>query len=318
MVELAAAAALVVGPPSLAGPTIAWGDAHHAWAGGGGGIVVTTNAGVGWRVQSRRPTRQLVAVDGSHAWALSRDLTLRTTDGRHWRSLGAQGLLRLSFVDRSHGFALERLYYLLRTRDGGGTWTPMGGPKRLQSLCFANAHTGWVARDGTVWTTHDGGRHWMKRTLMRPRHGFPIAELYCRGSAVWLVLHDGAAAGTEGYTIFRSLDGGTTWRAVFASFSTRLPTVSNYAGPIAVLGSGVAVLEGACPACGFGSVTFVRMPKRRRATVKNALPGPVAFATRTLGLAVLLRPPRRRPTIYRTTDGGRTWRPSFASSVLRP
>ena len=319
MVELAAAVvAALVGPTNLAGPTVAWGGARHAWAGGGGGIVATTNGGTTWRVESRLPVRQLVGVDASHAWALNRDRTLRTTDGRHWRSLGAQGVLRMSFVDRSHGFAIERLYYLMRTRDGGLTWTQTEGPRELQSLCFSNAHTGWVARGGTVWTTHDAGRHWSKRTLMRTRQGYPIPELYCRGEEVWLVLHDGAAAGTEGYRVLRSLDGGKTWRAVFASFSRRLPLVSNYAGPVAALGGAAAVLEGSCGPCGAGSVTFVRAPNRGRVTLRNVRPGPFAFATRTLGLAILTSSPRGVPAIYRTTDGGRTWARSYASRLLRP
>jgi len=198
------------------------------------------------------------------------------------------------------------------------TWTPTGGPTRLQSLCFSDARTGWVARGGMVWTTEDAGAHWTRRTLMRERQGFPIPELYCHGDNVWLVLHGGAAAGTEGYTIFRSLDRGKTWRAVFASFSTTLPRVSNYSGPIAALGAGVAVLEGSCAPCGAGSVTFVRMPRRLRATLKDVLPGPLAFATRSLGLAVLTPAPRGVPTVYRTTDAGRTWMRAFASTLLRP
>jgi photosystem II stability/assembly factor-like uncharacterized protein len=318
LVELAAAlAAAAIGPAPL-GATVAWGDPHHAWAAGGGGIVATTNAGASWHVESRRPVRQVVAVDGSHAWALSREFTLRTTNGRHWESLGAQAVLRMSFVDRMNGFAIERLYYLVRTRDGGTTWTPMNGPKQLQSLCFSDARTGWVARGGTVWTTDDAGARWTKRTLMRERQGFPTPELYCHGNDVWLVLHRGFALGTEGYSIYRSLDDGTTWRLLFASFSNRLPRVSNYAGPVAAIAGKVAVLEGSCPACGRGSVTFVRTPTHARKTIEDVLPGPLAFATRSLGVAVLTRMPRRMPTIYRTTDGGRTWTRTLASRLLRP
>jgi photosystem II stability/assembly factor-like uncharacterized protein len=318
VLEPFAALALLVGPPPRLGPTIAWGDPAHAWAGGGGGILASGDGGASWRVQSRAPVRELVAADAEHAWALSRDETIRTTDGVHWRSLGAQGLLRLSFVNRSDGFAIERLYYFLRTRDGGLTWTPPGGPTGLQSICFSDARTGWVARGGTVWTTRDAGTHWSGRTLMSVRQGFPVPELFCRGDDVWAVLHDGAAAGSEGYTIFRSFDSGRTWRAAFASFSTTLPRVSNYSGPIAALGRGSAVLEGSCAPCGRGSVTFVRTPSGARTTVPGVAPGPIAFATHSLGLAVLDPLPPGLPTIFRTVDGGRTWKHVLASKRLRP
>jgi photosystem II stability/assembly factor-like uncharacterized protein len=316
--ELAAALALSIGPALQTGPAAAWGDARHAWAAGGGGIVATSKAGVSWRAQARRPVRALAAVDATHAWALSREFTLRTTDGEHWRSLGAQGLDRMTFVDRLHGFAIERLYYFMRTSDGGRTWTAPGGPKGLQSVCFADARTGWVARSGIVWTTHDGGTRWRPHALRRGPLRSPVTELFCHGRDVWAVLHGGAAAGTEGYRIFSSRDGGRAWRALFASFSTTLPLVSNYSGPVAALGGGGAVLEGSCAPCGAGSVTFVRMPGRSRTVLRSTLPGPVAFATRALGLAVLRPAPRGVPGIYRTTDGGRTWRRVFASTLLEP
>lgn len=274
-----------------------------------------SDGGVSWHVQSQRPVRQLVAADATHAWALSRDQTLRTTDGVHWSPLGAQGLLRLSFADRLHGFAIERLAYLVRTDDGGVTWTPLTGPTRLQSLCFADARTGWVARGGTVWATHDHAAHWTKRTLTRDSG---TAGLYCSGGNVWDVVHDGAAAGTQKYTVYHSRDGGATWRAAFATFSTKLPRVSNYAGPVAALRDGGAVLEGACAPCGAGSVTFVRVPGTHRSYIANVLPGPVAFASRSLGLAVLTPSPHGLPSIYRTTTGGRAWVRTFTSRLLRP
>ena len=87
---------------------------------------------------------------------------------------------------------------------------------------------------------------------------------------------------------------------------------------VAALGGAAAVLEGSCGPCGAGSVTFVRAPNRGRVTLRNVRPGPFAFATRTLGLAILTPSPRGVPAIYRTTDGGRTWARSYASRLLRP
>jgi hypothetical protein len=322
MIELLAALAVAVGPtPPYLTPSLAWGDARHAWAGGAGGIVATSDAGASWRIVWRGEGSGLVAADTTHAWALSTNgVTIRTSDGVHWRPLGVQHLLRLSFADATRGFALERDDFVVRTRNGGASWTPTGGPQRLQSICFADARTGWVARAGTVWTTHDAGAYWQARKLMAARQGFPIPDLYCRGHDVWLVLHEGAAAGTEGYRIFRSLDGGATWRAVFGTFVPRLPQVSAYSGAIAALGGGAAVLEGSCAPCGPGTVTFVRTTNGGRTFARTTIPasasGPLAFTTRKLGLAIVTST-RRVPTIYRTRDGGRTWRAVFASRLLR-
>ena len=323
MLELIAAFALFLGPAPLSGPTIAWGDAQHAWAGGGEGILATVDGGRTWKRQTRFPALELAAVDARHAWVLSaQGVTLRMTDGTHWRNLGVQHLLRISFADARHGFALERDAVVMRTNDGGVTWQMIGGPQRLQSICFADARTGWVARNGTIWATHDAGAHWSARTLAPYRQGFAIPELACHGNDVWVVFHGGAAAGTEGYRILRSLDRGTTWRAVFASFDPRLPIVSNYSGPVSVIGRGAAVLEGSCSPCGYGSVTLVRTSdggKRfARTTFRKMWPGPISFVDHLHGLAVLTPPPHGLPTVFRTVDGGLTWKRVLASKLLKP
>jgi photosystem II stability/assembly factor-like uncharacterized protein len=322
VVELVAALVLIIGPVPPNGPTIAWGDAQHVWAGGGGGILASSTGGTAWRRQTRWPALQLSAVDARHAWALSEQgLTIRTTDGVHWRSLGVQHLLSIGFVDARHGYAIERDDFLMRTSDGGVTWRPTGGPQRLQSMCFSTASTGWVARGGAVWTTHDSAHAWKQTTLRPARQGFPVPELGCRGRDVWVLFHEGAAAGTEGYHAYRSLDAGATWKAVLATpFDARLPHISNYSGPFSVIGGHAAVFEGSCSPCGSGTVTFVRTVDGghtfARTTLRNLRPGAVAFADRRHGLAVLTPSPRGAPAVWRTVDGGRRWRPVLHSSAL--
>jgi photosystem II stability/assembly factor-like uncharacterized protein len=310
LAELIAALALFVGPnPPYVLPSVAYGDAQHAWAGTATGIYATADGGAHWRSVSRSEGAGLVAVDATHAWALGANgVTVRTTDGVSWRSLGVQHLLRLSFVDRRNGFALGRDDFVLRTQDAGATWAPVRGPQRLQSLCFGSATTGWVARGGTVWTTADAGVHWHARTLIKGA----IPDLYCRGNDVWAVFHEGAAAGTEGYDVFASFDAGRTWHERYASpFVRGMPHVSNYSGPVAALGGGDAVLEGSCSPCGngYGTVTFVHGAVRT--TLRAKIPGPFAFADRLHGLALLSPSPPGPLSIYRTSDGGRTWRRAF-------
>ena len=318
VLELVAALALFIGPAPADAPTLAFPDAQHGWAGGGGGIFATRDGGASWRLQTRLPARELDAADVRHAWAISdQGVTVRTTDGLQWQTLGVQHLLRLSFVDEENGFALGRDDFVLRTTDGGVTWKPAGGPQRLQSICFSDARTGWVARNGTVWTTRDSGSHWKAKVLIPTRQGYPIPVLGCRGSDVWVELHGGAAAGSEGYAVYRSVDAGATWQAKYAQFllGDRGPRIDAYGGPFAVLGGGDAVVEGSCSPCGYGSVTIIHGAIKK--TFRAAWPGPLAFPDRAHGFVVLTSPRTGVPAVLRTVDGGRAWKPVLASKRLK-
>jgi hypothetical protein len=319
VVELFAALALFIGPTLPSPPSVAWGDAQHAWVGGGAGIFASADGGVTWKKQTPAPGLALTAVDARHAWAISsQGQTVRTTDGVHWLDLGVQHLLNISFVDKLDGFALDPDGMFLRSRDGGATWkSPWGF--RLQSLCFSDAHTGWVARNGTVWTTHDGGAHWKPKLLLRAHDGnAPLPRLSCRNGEVWANITTGAAAGSSAYAIYLSRDTGSTWRAVYGQFLVKnKPRVSAYAGPIVAFGDADAVLEGSCAACGgYGTVTIIH--GQVKATLSDVLPGPMAFGDPLRGLLVLTSPRTGLPSIWRTVDGGAHWKRVLTSKQLKP
>ena len=140
-------------------------------------------------------------------------------------------------------------------------------------LAFADASHGWLARGGTIFAKL--GSVWRPMRLRPTQQGLPIPALGCRGSAVWVVFHEGAGAGTEGYEVYRSLDGGRTWREVLATpAQRRLPSISNYSGPFAVLRGGSAVLAGSCSPCGArGTVTVVRTADGGRTFARRTLRG---------------------------------------------
>jgi photosystem II stability/assembly factor-like uncharacterized protein len=317
VLELVVALALFIGPAQPQAPTIAFADSQHGWAGGGGGVFATIDGGATWRLQTTTPARELDSVDARHAWAISdQGVTARTTDGVHWATLGVQHLMRLSFVDATHGFALTRDDVVQRTTDGGLTWLQTGSPYRLQSVCFADARTGFAARDGTVWTTRDAGATWKPKTLRKANQGFPVPELACRGRDVWVVLHGGAAAGSEGYAVYGSSDAGATWRLKYAQFLARGPRLDAYAGPLAVVVGG-AVLEGSCAPCdGAGTVSIVHGAIRK--TFDGVRPGPLAFPDSSHGFAILTSARTGVPAVWRTTNGGRTWTRVLASKRLKP
>ena len=326
---LGTVAALVV--PGLPGNAVAFADARHGWAGGSGGLLGTIDGGQSWRSELRAPIGAIAALDATHAWALTGDgFILRTADGRTWRRLAAPHLARLQFVDRRHGFGLYRDGVVVRSGDGGRTWPHLSTPGLMQAECFTTTRDGWVARGGSVWTTHDGGLRWTRSRLRPDRQGFPIPDLGCRGRDVWAVFHEGAAAGTEGYYVFRSLDRGSTWRAVLAApFQRRLPTISNYAGPFSALGRGAAIFIGDCSPCeGFGTATVVRTLDggasfQRTTPFHGYRPEALSFVDARRGWLVTgphvaSASAPRHGIVWRTVDGGRRWKVILRSPLLAP
>ncbi len=281
LASLVAAAAVALGPQAPSAPALAFADVAHGWLGGRSGIYSTANGGRSWRRQTTHPGEALAVVDKTHAWAIvDRGRLLRTTDGRRWANLGVLRLDAISFADARRGFALERDGILLRTSDGGDSWRPVSGTPHAQALCFADPRAGWLAQGGTVYATANAGRSWRATRLKHTAQGLPLPQLGCRGTDVWAVLHEGAGAGTEGYEVWRSLDRGRSWRKVLASpWQRRLPAISNFSGPVAVLGRGAAVLAGSCAPCGGrGTITVVSTRDGGLSFTRTTFPGPAPQA----------------------------------------
>jgi photosystem II stability/assembly factor-like uncharacterized protein len=275
LASLIAAAAIALGPQTPYTP-LAFVDPSHGWLATRTAILGTVDGGRTWRREASNAVDQLAATDSTHAWAIvDQGGFLRTIDGRHWQNLGVKRLVAISFVDRRRGFALQRDGILLRTTDGGRFWQSSAGAPTAQALCFSDSSRGWLARGGTVYSTDDGGASWRSTRLHPGRQGYPIPALGCRANDVWAVLHEGAGAGTEGYEVYRSLDGGRTWREVLATpWQRRLPSISNYAGAFDVLGRGGAVLSGSCSPCrARGTVTIVSTADGGRTFSRLTIPG---------------------------------------------
>jgi photosystem II stability/assembly factor-like uncharacterized protein len=315
-------------PPPPAIGAVAFADARSGWAAGRGGILATRDEGRTWQRQADVTVDELTVVDARHAWARRRNgRLLRTTDGTSWTPVGSARVVRVQFVTRTTGFALTSGGRLLRSTDGGTTWTPRATPGRVQSSCFATASTGWTARAGVVWTTHDDGTHW-RRTHVFAKRGVP--ELGCARRDVWVLYHEGAALGHEGYDVFRSLDSGATWRHVLTNQFTsglHLPEISAMSGPFAALGNGVAIFVGGCGPCdNFGTTSIVRTIDGGR-SFSHATPfygyfaRAVAFSDARRGW-ILTGPhsgsaqPANVGIVWSTNDGGRHWERRVTSPLL--
>jgi photosystem II stability/assembly factor-like uncharacterized protein len=177
-------------------------DAQHGWAvGKSATILATTDGGRTWRRQAvtaapREGTDggelgdkhlfKVVAVDARTAWAVGDwGAMVRTTDGgQRWedRSLGVVTvrvdeepgralntvtddviLYDVTFPDARHGYVAGEFGTVLRTTDGGETWSrsDTGTEKTLFGVHFTTPEEGWaVGIDGILLRTRDGGGHW--------------------------------------------------------------------------------------------------------------------------------------------------------------
>ena len=227
---------------------------------------------------------------------------LATEDGGGtWRRVGTAPPLRaLDAVSSGLLFGLSGRV-LLRSRDGGRTWSRLHrfraegevGPG-AGAVEFVDRDHGWVsARGGPLYRTVDGGRRWTAAgpscgrldlyvggfSFLDRRHGFAV----CGGQPATIMQHR---------TYLRTSDGGTTWHVVragiFDGYVTALAYVSTRVGFQAADRDGIRSVtggRGALFADDADDVASMSWPSAR------------------VGYAVLFH-----GGLFRTADGGRTWR----------
>lgn len=113
-------------------------------------------------------------------------------------------LFGVSFTDNAHGWASGYYGSMLKTSDGGDTWSyqHMGGDQLIRRVRFVNEREGWaVGHRGSVYKSTDGGSTWNERTL---KQGLYLRSLdFVNPEVGWVVGHEAA--------IFSTRDGGDTW-----------------------------------------------------------------------------------------------------------
>ena len=108
------------------------------------------------------------------------------------------------FLDASTGWSVGDSGEILRTVDGGQTWSKVasGVTTRLSSVRFADAKNGWIAGDfGAVLRTIDGGATWALQPVGTSATYAP--KLQIAGANVVALIDGARLRGT--------LDGGATW-----------------------------------------------------------------------------------------------------------
>jgi photosystem II stability/assembly factor-like uncharacterized protein len=189
-------------PPQLAAvdfvtPTAGWVAVElppHSFA-----ILHTSDAGETWSRQLAGPAGSIGEYmrffDPSHGVLVllgSQATWYETADGgRSWshHRLTEYGsyIWSADFVDASHGWLLAQDptvgEALVRTRDGGKTWTSLGSPVLYSDwayrVLFANSTDGWLYSQSTApyaYKSEDGGGSWRRVPLPAPAGGWPAAQ----------------------------------------------------------------------------------------------------------------------------------------------
>ena len=311
-------------------------------------IFCTTDAGRHWAPRYAGPDT-IVGLDlltPRVGWAVGARTLLRTLDGgQHWVPVGepTPPLRSVDFVTPADGWGIaggtprdargtNQVAWpfgggtVVRTQDGGRTWTPQPAAGAVDGLCFSGPATGWAVREARVRRTRDGGRSW--RTVVR----FPLynhgagwfASVDCAGSrAAWVLASGGlGAANQQPYVLYRTGNDGRHWRPVlddgyFGDAGYPTYRISEgpgaYIGPLSVVDATAAYLAGLNDESPSGFIVVAGTDDggqalRRPATVPGLRgAGPVALTFVDAAHGWVVGQSGQGSAIVATSNGGQTW-----------
>jgi photosystem II stability/assembly factor-like uncharacterized protein len=259
-----------------------------------GVVLRTTDGGRSWTavfaipttLVTGEPVRALQAVDGLRAWIVTPD------EPCEQNACPAE---------------------LRRTTDGGTTWTTLRHD-RIAAIRFASASRGWLAivtADGSVevQTTSDGGVTWTNAFAAR---GDLVGLDAASRDVAWFLTMDGAyctSSNCERYELFRTADGGATWRSLGNPKRDAACARGNLTAPLFAsptrgwlglnLGAGGAEGNGGILATEDGGMTFACSPAPPNVALVSA-----ADPDHIWAVSIRTSP----QTLRASDDGGRTWR----------
>lgn len=175
------------------------------------------------------------------------------------------------------------------SRDAGKTWTPCAGPNgRVIGFHFDRTRAGRVmfaATDQGIWRSDDGGKTWMEKT-----NGLPWKEIqgFAGGSnlpenvvMLYCTVRSKDETGTFRGGVYRSRDRGQTWQPA--------------------MGKGINTETRKADQWAYDSIA-----QYKQLLTTDTSPRTVYVMNTSTGF----HPPHHE-TVYRSDDGGRTWRDTF-------
>lgn len=192
-----------------------------------GKILRTVDGGVSWELQTSGITtniNSLFFVDAQIGFASALgSYLLRTTDGGStWEQLTPPDVVNirdLHFFNAQHGIGVGSVGHIVRTDDGGDTWTFVTSPTTYSLNDLEVQGNVLVATGdwGRVVRSTNGGASWTEQTV-DARDDF--SSSFTAGG-IGLISSEGA--------VYRSLDMGATWTAVYLGTQHTLLTKTSFA-----------------------------------------------------------------------------------------
>lgn len=234
-----------------------------------------------------------------------------------------------SFADADHGW-LARGATILATRDGGQTWREQfRTDSEVQAITFVSATRGWIETERGLILTEDSGATWQPisttpedgpRRMPRPPKATmcgglsPLHFASVDQQTGWMLCLGEPATGSQEKALFQTVDGGTSWQMLVGS-DWEQPTalsVMGYANDMFFLDAQhgwIGQSRGGLLATVDGGQTWQQVPTPGEAATWV---DQVQFLSTTVGFA---RAPQKRglPTLFRTDDGGATWRAIYTA-----
>lgn len=286
-----------------------------------GSVFRTTNGGGKWaqvRSDSDKYYTGVSFVSESEGWVTGNapPTILHTTDaGAHWESQPVPGEAdpaRIRIVDAQHGWAVGTLRTILRTDNAGQTWSIQQGgvyadPNNrypLWGIDVIDAATAITVGAGVqIQTTTDAGQTWRERG--NGSVTTPFRLVHTDADHVWA-----AASNSE---VLYSTDGGVRWSRSIIQITQSCETCSN-TSDLSFLDNqeGWAVINGLYTGSSWvwhttdGGVSWESLDVGST----GPLTGIAAIDAKTL-VAVSAE----QDLIFRSTDGGRSWRPVSHPSI---
>jgi len=202
-------------------------NANEGWTVGDlGRIFHTTDGGQSWRIHSAGTKRPFVAIScvRDRLWVAGQggQIAHSPDGGLTWQMQSSgttRNLLDIEFVSPLRGLAVGDFGTLLRTEDGGLSWTKVPLPENIElppdiaevvqpgdvilyTIAFADPEHVWIAGEfGVILFSSDGGSTWQQQKSGVETTLFGVAAL--DKERAWIVGMEALMLATE--------DGGATW-----------------------------------------------------------------------------------------------------------